>query len=57
MKICKNNFDVALYPVSSCNVCAFGSSTKNCYWLPVCKKASLTCGGVTTLRLADIFTL
>ena len=57
MKICKNNFDVALYPVSSCNVCAFGSCTKNCYWLQVCKKASLTCGGVTTLRLADIFTL
>ena len=57
MKVSKNNFDIALYPVSSCNVCAFGSCTKNCYWLPVFKKASLTCGGVTTVRLSDIFKL
>lgn len=57
MKVSKNNFDIALYPVSSCNVCAFGSCTKNCYWLPVFKKASLTCGGVTTVKLSDIFKL
>lgn len=55
MKICKNNFDIVLYPVSSCNVCAFGSSTKNCYWLPLFKKASLMCGGTTVERISDIF--
>lgn len=57
MKICKNNFDVALYPVSSCNICAFGSYTKTCHWLSVFKRASLTCGGVTTVRASDIFKL
>ena len=57
MKICKNNFDIALYPVSSCNVCAFGSSTKNCYWLSLFKKASLQCGGTTVERISDIFRL
>lgn len=56
MKICKNNFDIALYSVSSCNVCAFGSSTKNCYW-SLFKKASLQCGGTTVERISDIFRL
>lgn len=57
MKLCKNNFDVALYPVSSCGICAFGTSTKTCSWLRVFKKASLQCGGTTVERGSDIFKL
>lgn len=57
MKICKNNFDIALYSVSYCNICAFNSSMSNCYWFSLFKKYSLKCGGTTVERISDIFRL
>ena len=57
MKICKNNFNVIVYPVTSCNRCAFGASAKNCYWLSIFKKASLECGGTVVNSTSNIFKL
>jgi hypothetical protein len=57
MKICKNNFNVATYPVTSCGHCAFGTSTKTCFWVSVFKKYSFNCGGVVTQSMSDIFKL
>lgn len=57
MKICKNNFNIVVYPVTACGLCAFGISTKECYWLDVFKKYSFNCGGVAVQSLSDIFKL
>lgn len=57
MKICKNNFDIALYPVTKCSQCVLNTRTHLCLWLKVYYKASLDCGGVRVNILSDIFKL
>lgn len=57
MKVCKNNFDVALYVITACYNCAFGRSTRGCRWHDIFKKYSFDCGGVITSSLSDIFKL
>jgi hypothetical protein len=57
MKICKNNFDIVVYPVGSCNHCAFGVSTQKCWWVDIFKKFSFDCGGAVTHLTSDIFKL
>jgi hypothetical protein len=57
MKLCKNNFDIAVYPVTTCGLCAFGMSTKKCYWIDIFKKHSFNCGGAVTHLTSDIFKL
>lgn len=57
MKVSKNNFDIVVYPVSSCRQCAFGISTQKCWWADTFKKFSFDCGGAITPSLSDIFKL
>lgn len=57
MKICKNNFDIVVYPVTTCGCCAFGMSTKTCIWISIFKKYSFNCGGVVIQSKSDIFIL
>lgn len=57
MKICKNNFDIMIYAVSSCKRCALGIGTKDCCWADIFKKYSFNCGGVVTQSTSDIFKL
>lgn len=57
MKICKNNFDIAVYPVTTCDLCVFGANTQQCCWRSIFKKYSFNCGGVITHLTSDIFTL
>lgn len=57
MKIYKNDFDVVVYPVSSCKHCALGIGTKDCCWVDIFKKCSFDCGGVIIQSTSDIFTL
>jgi hypothetical protein len=57
MRICKNNFDILIYAVSSCKHCALGINTKECCWIDIFKKASFNCGGVTLSSLSEIFKL
>lgn len=55
MKICKNEFDIILYPVTRCSQCALNTSKRPCLWLKICPKARVDCGGVKTDVLSDIF--
>lgn len=57
MKICKNNFDIVVYPVSTCERCALGVIAKRCYWVDIIKNYSFDCGGVVAQSLSDIFKL
>lgn len=57
MKLCKNNFDIVVYPVSRCGLCAFGTNIKQCCWIDVFKKHSFNCGGAVTHLTSDIFNL
>lgn len=57
MKICKNHFDIVVYPVSSCKQCAFGVNTQKCWWVDAFKKFSFDCGGVIIQSTSDIFKL
>lgn len=57
MKVSKNNFDIVVYPIATCALCAFGTNTKYCYWIDIFKKYSFNCGGVVTQSTSDIFKL
>lgn len=57
MKVSKNNFDIVVYPVISCERCAFGKNSKDCCWVDIFKKCSFNCGGVVAQSLSDIFKL
>lgn len=46
MKMCKNEFDIILYPVTQCYCCAFKRHVRLCLWFRMDDvKASLYCGG------------
>jgi hypothetical protein len=57
MKICKNNFDIVVYAVTTCDHCTFGRNSKDCCWVDIFKKYSFNCGGVVTQSTSDIFKL
>jgi hypothetical protein len=57
MKICKNKFDIILYPVARCSECGLDTHMRPCLWLKLYGKATLDCGGVKTNILSDIFKL
>lgn len=55
MKICKNKFDIILYPVIRCSECALNTRMRPCLWLKICPKVTWDCGGVRIDVLSDIF--
>lgn len=58
MKICKNNSDIILYPVTKCSSCAFDTGLRPCLWLKVVDTHSfIDCGGIESRNLSDIFRL
>lgn len=58
MKMCKNEFDIILYPVTQCYCCAFKRHMRPCLWFRMDGvKASLYCGGITKDTISDIFHL
>lgn len=57
MKLCKNNFDIVVYAVTTCDHCTFGRNSKDCCWVDIFKKCSFNCGGVITQSTSDIFKL
>ena len=57
MKICKNHFDIILYPVTKCSQCALRTYRSPCLWLRVVGNSILTCGGIRQNSNSDIFKL
>lgn len=57
MKVSKNNFDIIVYAVTTCERCAFGRNSKECCWVDIFKKYSFNCGGVITQSTSEIFKL
>lgn len=57
MKICKNHFDIILYPVTKCSQCALRTHRSPCLWLRVVGNRTLTCGGIRQNSISDIFKL
>ncbi len=57
MKICKNHFDIILYPVTKCSQCALRIYRSPCLWLRVAGKSILNCGGIRQNSISDIFKL
>lgn len=57
MKICKNDFDIIIYPTIKCSECVFNTRMRPCLWLRVSYKVTPDCGGVRANVLSDIFKL
>lgn len=58
MKICKNNLDIIVNPVTKCSQCALRTRTRPCLWIKLISiKVTLNCGGVTKDTISDIFKL
>lgn len=58
MKICKNDSDIILYPVTRCSKCAIKTQIGLCKWFKIVgAHSSMECGGVKSNNLSDIFTL
>lgn len=58
MKICKNNSDIILYPVTKCSSCALKTRLCPCLWLKIVgTHHSMNCGGIRIDILSDIFKL
>lgn len=56
MKICKNNLDIILYPVTRCSECAIRARRSPCLWLRIVgTKRAWPCGGIKADTLSDIF--
>lgn len=56
MKICKNDFDIILYPVSKCSQCVLRVYRSSCLWLKI-GKSLMNCGSIRADVLSDIFKL
>ena len=58
MKICKNDSEIILYPVTECSKCAIKTLTGHCNWFKIVgTHDSLECGGIRVNILSDIFKL
>lgn len=58
MKICKNDSDIILYPVTKCSECDIKTQTGICKWLKIVDtRNSMDCGGIRIDVLSDIFKL
>ena len=58
MKICKNHFDIILYPVTQCSNCALRTRRNPCLWVRIVGTYNtMNCGGVRLDGLSDIFKL
>lgn len=58
MKICKNDSDIILYPVTKCSLCAMDTHSHPCLWLKVVDTHNfMNCGGIRVDILSDIFRL
>jgi hypothetical protein len=58
MKICKNDSDIILYPVTKCSQCAIKTQIGLCKWFKIVgTHNSMDCGGIKTDILSDIFKL
>ena len=59
MKICRNEFDIILYPVIKCSQCALSTRIiPSCFWLKIVgTHHPMDCGGIRTDILSDIFKL
>ena len=58
MKVCRNNFDIILYPVPKCSQCALRTHTRPCFWFKIVStQATLECGGTIKDTISDIFKL
>ena len=59
MKICKNDSEIILYPVSSCSKCAINRrQTFDCLWFKIVgTHSSMNCSGIRLDILSDIFKL
>lgn len=58
MKICKNHFDIILYPVTQCSNCALRTRRNPCLWVRIVDTHhTMNCGGVRLDGLSDIFKL
>ena len=56
MKICKNHFDIVLYPATKCSQCAFKTHTRPCLWFEIVSTyPTLECGGIIKDTISDIF--
>ena len=57
MKICKNDSEIILYPVSKCSNCAI-KTRAGCKWFKIIgTHNSSDCGGIRVDILSDIFKL
>lgn len=55
MKICKNDSEIILYPVTECSKCVIKTQT-GCKWLKIIGIYNLSdCGGIRLNILSDIF--
>lgn len=57
MKICKNNTNIILYPVTQCSNCDLRVRVSPCIWFKVVGNNSINCGGIRIDSLSDIFKL
>ena len=58
MKICKNDSNIILYPVTKCSQCVLKTSTRPCLWIRIVStRFSLACGGIIQGTISDIFKL
>jgi hypothetical protein len=58
MKICKNNLDIRLWPLTRCSVCAIRTKTRPCLWVKALGlPETIQCGGISVNVLSDIFKL
>ena len=58
MKICKNDSDIILYPVTECSKCDIKTQTGLCKWFTIVGyRNSMECGGIKINILSDIFKL